>query len=49
MNERNRVDGRVEATESELYLPAGANPSFVTSRLEWLLATLFDHGVDTPR
>jgi len=49
MAQRTRADGRVGATESKFYLPAGATPSFVTRRLEWLWTRLFNHGIETSR
>ena len=45
MAQRNRVQDRARGTESEFYLPAGSNPSFVANRLERVWATLFNHGI----
>ncbi len=47
MPQRNHADDQARATESKFYPPAGSDPSFVASRLEWLWATLFNHGIET--
>ncbi len=45
MAQRNHTDDRARATESKFYLPAGVGPSFISSRLEGIWATLFNHQV----
>jgi hypothetical protein len=47
MAQRTRADDHVRATESKFYLPAGASPSFVASRVEAIWAALFNHGIET--
>ncbi len=49
MPQRNRSDGQASATRSKFYLPAGANPSSLTSQLEGIWATLFSHGIEKPK
>ncbi|WP_156105599.1 hypothetical protein [Halobellus rufus] len=45
MAQRNYLDEHDRATESELYLPAGAGVSFIASRFERVWGTLFNHHV----
>ncbi|RMB25487.1 hypothetical protein [Haloplanus aerogenes] len=45
MTQVDRANDR--ATEAKFYLPAGADPSFAASRLEWVWATLFNHDIET--
>ncbi len=45
MPQRVHSDDQDSASETEYYLPAGASPSFITSRLERIWAALFNHHV----
>jgi len=49
MSQRTHTDGRDSATESKFYLPAGTTQQFVTDRVEAIWATLFNHGIETPK
>jgi hypothetical protein len=49
MAQRTRADDRVKAPESKFYLPAGAFPSFVASRVADIWSMLFSHGIETSR
>ena len=49
MLQTDRSDEQAGATTPEVYLPAGANPSSLTSRLEWIWTTLFNHDIETPK
>ena len=45
MVQSNRADQHDSATQSKFYLPAKGTPSFATSRVESLWATLFNHQI----
>jgi len=47
MTPQDRPSDHGSAPESKFYLPA--TPSFLTSRAERIWATLFSHGVETPK
>ncbi len=49
MTKPTRADEQASAIESKFYVPAGSDPSFVSSRLEELWAKLFNHGVKPPK
>ena len=47
MGQNSRADEQASTTEPKFYLPAGAPPPIVASRLEWVWSTLFTHGIET--